>query len=118
MEEVQAVMGVPEWFLYTDSRETKSLYGNKCIQESNETVPAPPLQHVHCFRSGIESTLFPTDQAALRRAGRQQAGAGLQQAAADGQAPRPQRAHPRLRGRPQQEDKVSGSSFAILPDAA
>jgi len=32
MEEVQAVMGVPEWFLYTDSRETKSLYGNKCIQ--------------------------------------------------------------------------------------
>ena len=41
MEEVQAVMGVPEWFLYTDSRETKSLYGNKCIQESNETVPAP-----------------------------------------------------------------------------
>lgn len=41
MEEVQAVMGVPEWFLYTDSRETKSLYGNKCIQESNGTVPAP-----------------------------------------------------------------------------
>ena len=37
MEEVQAVMGVPEWFLYTDSRETKSLYGNKCIQESGET---------------------------------------------------------------------------------
>ena len=34
MEEVQAVMGVPEWFLYTDSRETKSLYGDKCIQAS------------------------------------------------------------------------------------
>ena len=39
MEEVQAVMGVPEWFLYTDSRETKSLYGNKCIQGSNAKVP-------------------------------------------------------------------------------
>ena len=56
MEEVQAVMGVPEWFLYTDSRETKSLYGNKCIQESNKTVPAPihVMQHVHCFCSGID----------------------------------------------------------------
>ena len=32
MEEVQAVMGVPEWFLYVDSRKTKSLYGGKCIQ--------------------------------------------------------------------------------------
>jgi hypothetical protein len=32
MEEVQSVMGVPEWFLYTDSRETKQLYGDRCIQ--------------------------------------------------------------------------------------
>ncbi len=32
MEEVQAVMGIPEWFLFTDSRETKSLYGGRCIQ--------------------------------------------------------------------------------------
>ena len=71
------------------------------------------MRHVHCFRSGIESILFPTDQAALRRAGCQQAGAGLQQAAADGQAPRPQRVHPRLRGRPQQEYKVSGQ-FCLI----
>ena len=47
MEEVQAVMGVPEWFLYTDSRETKSLYGNKCIQGSGGTgfVHSPKLIH-------------------------------------------------------------------------
>lgn len=32
MEEVQAVMGVPEWFLYVDSRKTKTLFGGKCIQ--------------------------------------------------------------------------------------
>ena len=25
-------MGVPEWFLYLDSRKTKSLYSGKCIQ--------------------------------------------------------------------------------------
>jgi len=32
MEEVQAVMGVPDWFLFTDSRETKSLHEGKCLQ--------------------------------------------------------------------------------------
>ena len=32
MEEVQTVMGVPDWFLFTDSRETKSLHEGKCLQ--------------------------------------------------------------------------------------
>ena len=32
MEEVQTVMGVPDWFLFTDSRETKPLHEGKCLQ--------------------------------------------------------------------------------------
>lgn len=32
MEEVQALMGIPEWFLFTDSRKTKSLNGGNCLQ--------------------------------------------------------------------------------------
>lgn len=32
MEEVQAVMGVPDWFLFTDSRETKVLHEGRCLQ--------------------------------------------------------------------------------------
>jgi len=32
IEEVQAVMGVPEWFLFLDARETKSLHDGKCLQ--------------------------------------------------------------------------------------
>ena len=32
MEEVQTVMGVPDWFLFTDSRETKQLHEGKCLQ--------------------------------------------------------------------------------------
>ena len=32
MEEVQTVMGVPDWFLFTDSRETKQLHDGKCLQ--------------------------------------------------------------------------------------
>ena len=48
-----------------------------------------------------------TDQTALRRAARQQARAGLQPAAEDGQASRPERAHSGLRGGPQQKDEVS-----------
>eukprot|EP00094_Tigriopus_californicus_P005910 TCALIF_05695-PA protein Name:"Similar to sodE Superoxide dismutase [Cu-Zn] 5 (Dictyostelium discoideum)" AED:0.01 eAED:0.01 QI:0/-1/0/1/-1/1/1/0/1143 len=32
MEEVQAIMGVPEWFLYLDARATKTLYNGKCIK--------------------------------------------------------------------------------------
>ena len=32
MEEVQTVMGVPDWFLFTDSRETKSLHEGQCLQ--------------------------------------------------------------------------------------
>ena len=32
MEEVQTVMGVPDWFLFTDSRETKELHEGKCLQ--------------------------------------------------------------------------------------
>ena len=31
-EEVQAVMGVPEWFLFIDSRETKILHEGRCLQ--------------------------------------------------------------------------------------
>ena len=32
MEEVQSVMGVPDWFLFTDSRETKVLHEGRCLQ--------------------------------------------------------------------------------------
>ena len=32
MEEVQAIMGVPEWYLFTDSRHTKSLHAGRCLQ--------------------------------------------------------------------------------------
>jgi hypothetical protein len=32
MEEVQSIMGVPEWYLYTDSRHTKSLHAGRCLQ--------------------------------------------------------------------------------------
>ena len=32
MEEVQGVMGVPEWYLFTDARETKILHEGRCLQ--------------------------------------------------------------------------------------
>ena len=32
MEEVRAIMGVPEWFLHEDSRKTKDFNGEKCVQ--------------------------------------------------------------------------------------
>jgi hypothetical protein len=32
IEEVQAIMGVPEWFLFIDSRETVRLHGGGCIK--------------------------------------------------------------------------------------
>merc|ERR1712150_77343 len=32
MEEVRAIMGVPEWFLYEDSRKTKGFKNDKCVQ--------------------------------------------------------------------------------------
>ncbi len=32
MEEVRAVMGVPDWFLYLDSRRTRRVHGGKCVQ--------------------------------------------------------------------------------------
>jgi len=32
MEEVQSVMAVPDWFLFTDSRETKILHEGRCLQ--------------------------------------------------------------------------------------
>ena len=32
MEEVQAIMGIPEWFLYTDTRFTKVLHSGKCLR--------------------------------------------------------------------------------------
>ena len=53
---------------------------------------------------------MPADQAPLLWPARQQAGAGLQPSAEDGQAARAQRPHPRLRARPQQEDEVSTES--------
>ena len=32
IEEVRAVMGVPDWFLYLDSRRTRRVHSNKCVQ--------------------------------------------------------------------------------------
>jgi len=32
MEDVQGVMGVPEWFLFPDARETKLLHEGRCLQ--------------------------------------------------------------------------------------
>ncbi len=32
MEEVQAVMGIPEWFLYLDARKTRKLHNGRCVQ--------------------------------------------------------------------------------------
>jgi hypothetical protein len=32
MEEVQAIMGVPEWYIFTDSRHTKQLHAGRCLQ--------------------------------------------------------------------------------------
>ena len=32
MEEVTAVMGVPEWYMFTDARETKELHEGRCLQ--------------------------------------------------------------------------------------
>jgi len=32
MEDVQGVMGVPEWYLFTDSRNTKLLHEGRCLQ--------------------------------------------------------------------------------------
>lgn len=32
MEDVQGVLGVPEWFLFTDARETKLLHEGRCLQ--------------------------------------------------------------------------------------
>jgi hypothetical protein len=32
VEEVQAVLGVPDWFLFLDARETKVLHDGKCLQ--------------------------------------------------------------------------------------
>jgi len=32
MDEVRGIMGVPEWFLYTDSRKTRSSPTDKCVQ--------------------------------------------------------------------------------------
>lgn len=31
MEEVRGIMGVPEWFVYTDSRKTRSDNGDNCV---------------------------------------------------------------------------------------
>ena len=31
MEEVRGIMGVPEWFLYTDSRKTRPDNGDNCV---------------------------------------------------------------------------------------
>ena len=109
MEEVQAVMGVPEWFLYTDSRETKALYGDKCIQGS-QTGFGQDIQFSPFFCSVknkflinfdrfklciivitliltvITNNYYIVDQAPLRRAARQQTRAGLQRSDEDGQA--------------------------------
>jgi hypothetical protein len=32
MEEVQAIMGIPEWFLYLDTRKTRKLHSGRCVQ--------------------------------------------------------------------------------------
>lgn len=32
LEDVREIMGIPEWFLKIDSRKTKLLYDNACIQ--------------------------------------------------------------------------------------
>ncbi len=32
MEEVTAIMGIPEWFLYLDSRKTRKLHNGRCVQ--------------------------------------------------------------------------------------
>merc|ERR1712242_48870 len=32
MEEVRGIMGVPEWFLFEDSRKTKGFKNDKCVQ--------------------------------------------------------------------------------------
>lgn len=32
MEDVQGVMGVPEWFMFTDARQTKLLHEGRCLQ--------------------------------------------------------------------------------------
>lgn len=32
LEDVRNVMGIPEWFLEVDSRKTKLLYNNACVQ--------------------------------------------------------------------------------------
>ena len=32
IEEVQGIMGVPEWFVFIDTRKTKTLFGGKCTQ--------------------------------------------------------------------------------------
>jgi hypothetical protein len=40
MEEVQAIMGVPEWYIFTDSRHTKQLHAGRCLQiQVNIRVP-------------------------------------------------------------------------------
>lgn len=32
IEEVQAAMGIPEWFLYIDARKTRKLHNGRCVQ--------------------------------------------------------------------------------------
>lgn len=32
IEDIREVMGIPEWFLNVDSRRTKSLHNNACVQ--------------------------------------------------------------------------------------
>jgi len=32
LEEVRAIMGIPEWFMYLDSRKTRNLHNGRCVQ--------------------------------------------------------------------------------------
>ena len=32
IEEVQAIMGIPEWFMYLDGRKTRTLHNGRCVQ--------------------------------------------------------------------------------------
>jgi hypothetical protein len=32
LEEVQAIMGIPEWFLFIDTRKTRKLHNGRCVQ--------------------------------------------------------------------------------------
>lgn len=32
LEEVQAILGIPEWFMYIDSRKTRKLHNGRCVQ--------------------------------------------------------------------------------------